>query len=56
MLIGQQKPGDTLLHPRVAPVDRPWLETTHFLKCIYMQHIFCCVVDNFMIEVLILLS
>ena len=55
MLIGQQKPCDTLLHPRVAPVDPPWLDTTHFLKCMYTQDIFCCVVDNFITKVLILL-
>jgi hypothetical protein len=26
----------TLLHPRVASVEPPWLETTHFQKRMYM--------------------
>jgi len=28
---------DTLLQPPVVPVDQPWLETTHFQKCMYEQ-------------------
>ena len=31
-----KKPCDTLSQPRVASVEPPWLETTHFQKCVYV--------------------
>jgi hypothetical protein len=33
-------------HPRVASVEPPWLETTHFQKCMYMQDVLCNVIER----------
>ena len=36
-LISPLKTCDTLQHPRVASIEPPWLETTHFQICMYMH-------------------
>jgi len=48
MPIGPRKTCTTLLHPRVASVELPRLETTHFQKCRYMQHVWCNVTECIM--------
>jgi hypothetical protein len=34
-----EKRAKTVPRPRVASVEPPWLETTHFQKCMYYTHI-----------------
>jgi hypothetical protein len=34
---------DTVPHPRIASVEPPRLEKTHFQKCMYMQDVLCSV-------------
>jgi len=48
MLISLWKTCTTLLHPRVASVELPRLETTYFQKCRYMQHVLCNVTEYIM--------
>jgi len=31
---------NTLPQPHIASVEPPWLETTHFQKCMYISNIF----------------
>ena len=39
---------DTLPHARVASVEPPWLETTHFQECVYMHDVLCNVTARIM--------
>jgi hypothetical protein len=41
MLFSPLKPCDALPHPRFASVETPWLETTHFQNCMYIQDVSC---------------
>jgi hypothetical protein len=46
MVISPQKICDTLLHPHVASVEPPWVETTHFQKRMYTQDVLCIVIER----------
>jgi len=35
-------------HPCVAAIELPWLETTHFQKCLNMQNTLCTVTEHSM--------
>jgi hypothetical protein len=39
---------DTLPHPRVASVELPWFETTHFQKCMHVHDGLCNVLKPIM--------
>jgi len=49
MLISPLKKNpDIVPHLCVASVEPPWLETTHSLKCTYMQDVLCSVIKRIM--------